>query len=89
LVERHTRYVMLVKVANKDTQSVVSALIKQAITQSPQPWPRSLLQPGPPAAPTASSYPTSNGHELEVSSVCPRWISSVELHGSAQMENRT
>ena len=27
LVERHTRYVMLVKVANKDTQSVVSALI--------------------------------------------------------------
>ncbi|SHI04651.1 IS30 family transposase [Bradyrhizobium erythrophlei] len=30
LVERHTRYVMLAKVANKDTQSVVSALIKQA-----------------------------------------------------------
>ena len=30
LVERHTRYVMLVKVANKDTQTVVSALIKQA-----------------------------------------------------------
>jgi len=30
LVERQTRYVMLVKVANKDTQSVVSALIKQA-----------------------------------------------------------
>ncbi len=30
LVERHTRYVMLVKVGNKDTQSVVSALIKQA-----------------------------------------------------------
>ncbi len=30
LVERHSRYVMLVKVANKDTQSVVSALIKQA-----------------------------------------------------------
>ncbi len=30
LVERHTRYVMLVKVANKDTQSVVSALIKQS-----------------------------------------------------------
>ena len=29
LVERHTRYVMLAKVANKDTQSVVSALIKQ------------------------------------------------------------
>src|SRR4026207_2186370 len=29
LVERHTRYVML-KVANKDTQTVVSALIKQA-----------------------------------------------------------
>ena len=26
LVERHTRYVMLVKVANKDTQTVVSAL---------------------------------------------------------------
>jgi len=30
LVERHTRYVMLVKVANKATQTVVSALIKQA-----------------------------------------------------------
>ncbi len=30
LVERHTRYVMLAKVANKDTSSVVSALIKQA-----------------------------------------------------------
>ncbi len=30
LVERHTRYVMLVKVPNKDTQSVVSALIKQS-----------------------------------------------------------
>jgi len=32
LVERHTRYVMLVKIANKDTQTVVSALIKQAKT---------------------------------------------------------
>jgi IS30 family transposase len=30
LVERHTRYVMLAKVAAKDTQTVVSALIKQA-----------------------------------------------------------
>jgi IS30 family transposase len=30
LVERHTRYVMLAKVANKDTKSVVDALIKQA-----------------------------------------------------------
>ena len=30
LVERHTRYVMLAKVANKETQTVVSALIKQA-----------------------------------------------------------
>jgi IS30 family transposase len=30
LVERHTRYVMLVKVADKATQTVVSALIKQA-----------------------------------------------------------
>ena len=30
LVERHTRYVMLMKIANKDTQTVVSALIKQA-----------------------------------------------------------
>ena len=32
LVERHTRYVMLAKVANKDTRTVVSALIKQAKT---------------------------------------------------------
>ena len=30
LVERHTRYVMLTKVANKETQTVISALIKQA-----------------------------------------------------------
>ena len=30
LVERHSRYVMLVKVANKDTDSVVSAFIKQS-----------------------------------------------------------
>ena len=30
LVERHTRYVMLVRVANKDTETVVNALIKQA-----------------------------------------------------------
>ena len=29
LVEQHSRYVMLVKVANKDTRSVVSALIRQ------------------------------------------------------------
>ena len=29
-VERHTRYAMLAKVANKDTQTVISALIKQA-----------------------------------------------------------
>jgi IS30 family transposase len=27
LVERHSRYVMLVKVANKETESVVSALM--------------------------------------------------------------
>ena len=32
LVERHTRYVMLMKIANKDTQTVISALIKQAKT---------------------------------------------------------
>jgi len=30
LVERHSRYVMLIKIANKDTESVVSALIKQS-----------------------------------------------------------
>jgi IS30 family transposase len=30
LVERHSRYVMLVKVANKHTQTVISALIKQS-----------------------------------------------------------
>jgi IS30 family transposase len=34
LVERHSRYVMLAKVANKDTQSVVSALIKQSCRAS-------------------------------------------------------
>lgn len=30
LVERQTRYVMLVKVASKDTQTVINALIKNA-----------------------------------------------------------
>jgi len=30
LVERHSRYVMLAKVANKDTKSVIDALIKQS-----------------------------------------------------------
>ena len=30
LVERHTRYVMLAKIDNKNTQTVISALIKQA-----------------------------------------------------------
>ena len=30
LVERHTRYVMLTKVKNKDTKSVIGALIKQS-----------------------------------------------------------
>jgi IS30 family transposase len=30
LVERHSRYVMLIKVANKDTEGVVTALIKQS-----------------------------------------------------------
>ena len=30
LVERHSRYVMLVKAKNKDTKSVVTALIKQS-----------------------------------------------------------
>ena len=32
LVERHTRYMILMKIANKDTQTVISALIKQAKT---------------------------------------------------------
>jgi IS30 family transposase len=35
LVERHTRYVMLVKVASKDTETVIKALIKNA-RQLPQ-----------------------------------------------------
>ena len=34
LVERHTRYVILMKIANKDTLTVISALIKQAKTLS-------------------------------------------------------
>ncbi len=36
LVERHSRYVMLVKVANKDTESVVTALIKSAQKLPPE-----------------------------------------------------
>ncbi|CAG4885142.1 protein of unknown function [Georgfuchsia toluolica] len=30
LIERHTRYVMLVKVAGKDTETVTNSLIKNA-----------------------------------------------------------
>jgi len=30
LVERHSRYVMLIKVANKDTEGIVTALIKHS-----------------------------------------------------------
>jgi IS30 family transposase len=41
LVERHSRYVLLAKVANKDTESVVAALIKQA-KKLPQELCRSL-----------------------------------------------
>ena len=42
LVERQTRYLMLVKVANKDTETVVDALIKQAhkLPRELQPWQR-------------------------------------------------
>jgi IS30 family transposase len=40
LVERHTRYVMLAKVAGKDTRTVVTALIKQA-----KKLPRSCISP--------------------------------------------
>ena len=36
LVERHSRYVMLAKVANKSTETVVSALIKQAKRLPPE-----------------------------------------------------
>ena len=39
LVERHSRYVMLIKVANKDTEGVVTALIKHV-----QKLPRELYQ---------------------------------------------
>lgn len=41
LVERHTRYVMLVKVARKDTETVINALIKNA-RQLPQELYKSL-----------------------------------------------
>jgi hypothetical protein len=41
LVERHTRYAMLVKVASEDTETVISALIKNA-RQLPQEFYQSL-----------------------------------------------
>lgn len=37
LVERQSRHVMLVKVANKDTESVISEHIKSARRQPPNP----------------------------------------------------
>ena len=36
-MERHTRYVILAKVKNKDTDSVITALIKQAKKMPDQP----------------------------------------------------
>ena len=45
LVERHTRYVMLAKVAGKDTRTVVTALIKQAKKlHMSAPWPTSPVR---------------------------------------------
>jgi len=38
LVERHSRYVMLAKVANRDSRSVVSALIEQALSLPDELW---------------------------------------------------
>jgi IS30 family transposase len=48
LVERHSRFVMLAKIENKDTQSVIAALIKherklpkklyRSLTWDPGPW---------------------------------------------------
>ena len=38
LVERQTRYVMLAKVAGKDTQTVVNVLIKQSKKPSKKPY---------------------------------------------------
>src|SRR5260221_7647012 len=54
LVERHTRYVMLAKVAGKDTQTVVSALIKQA-----KKLPKELYK-------SLTEYQTSDGDERRV-----------------------
>lgn len=42
LVERQTRYVMLVKVAGKDTETVVNALIQHALLRLPQELYKSL-----------------------------------------------
>ncbi len=38
LVERHSRYVMLAKVANRDSRSVVDALIEQAHSLPDELW---------------------------------------------------
>jgi IS30 family transposase len=46
LVERHTRYVMLAKVANKDTETVILALIKQAKVLPNEPYKSLTWDPG-------------------------------------------
>jgi IS30 family transposase len=46
LVERQTRYVMLVKVAGKDTETVVNALIQHALLRLPQQLYKSLTWDG-------------------------------------------
>lgn len=64
LVERHTRYVMLAKVANKDTQTVVSALIKQSKTLPNELYKVPDLGPGQVARGSSTIYVGDHNRRL-------------------------
>ncbi len=62
LVERHTRYVMLVRIPSKDTKTVIDALIKQAHKFSPRArGPRELYK----------SLTWDRGKEMAITSASP------------------
>jgi len=80
LVERHSRYVMPVKVANKDTESVVSALIKQS-----QSLPSELYRPLTWGKELADHQRLTLATEVEVYFLYPR---SPWQRGSNENTNR-
>jgi IS30 family transposase len=83
LVERHSRYVMLAKVANRETQTVVDALIRQA-RKLPDELYRSLTWDRP-----AGNLPTTRRFSMETDiDVCFCDPQSPWHRGSSENTNR-